>query len=57
MRHFDIEVSNRWAKRGLYQSENYDSKDDKQIGLDLNPVKQPRGTGDLDERGMPRPLF
>lgn len=57
MRHLDIEVSNRWAKRGLYQPEKYSQKDDRQLGLDLDPTNQPRGVGNIDTRGMPRPLF
>lgn len=57
MRHFDIEVSNRWAKRGLFQPENYDHNDDRQLGLDLNPIKEPRGVGNVDQRGLPRPRF
>lgn len=57
MRHLDIEVSNRWAKRGLYLPENYDSKDDRQLGLDLDAANQPRGAGNVDQRGLPRPLF
>ena len=57
MRHFDIEVSNRWAKRGLFQPENYHPKDDRQLGLDLDPTNQPQGVGTFDHRGKIRPLF
>lgn len=45
MRHIDIEISNRWAKRGLYLPENYDPKDDRQLGIDLDPINQTRGVG------------
>lgn len=57
MRHLDLEVSNRWAKRGLFQAENYSQKDDRQLGLDLNAINEPRGVGNVDFRGVPRPLF
>lgn len=36
MRHIDIEISNRWAKRGLYIPENYSREDDRHLGLDLD---------------------
>jgi hypothetical protein len=38
MRQVDIEISNRWAKRGLYTAERYKLKDDRTIGLDLNDI-------------------
>jgi hypothetical protein len=57
MRHIDIEISNRWAKRGLYVPEHYDHRDDRQLGLDLDAANQPRGVGNVDRRGLPRPLF
>jgi hypothetical protein len=57
MRNIDIEVSNRWAKRGLYQPENYSLQDDRQLGLDLDPINQPQGVGQADRRGVPRPFF
>jgi hypothetical protein len=38
MRQVDIEISNRWAKRGLYVPEKFKAKDDKRIGLDLNDI-------------------
>lgn len=57
MRHIDIEVSNRWAKRGLYIPEKYNGKDDRQLGLDLDAINQPRGVGERDGRGVIRPHF
>ena len=57
MRDIDIEISNRWAKRGLYQPENYEARNDRQLGLDLDAIKNPQGVGEVDRRGVMRPFF
>ena len=57
MRQSDIEISNRWTKRGLYVPENYKLKTDRKIGLDLNDINAPRGVGELDARGHIRARF
>ncbi len=57
MRQKDIEVSNRWTKRGLFTQQNYDFKIDRKIGLDLDPTNQINGAGDIDKRGKIRARF
>jgi hypothetical protein len=57
MRQNDIEISNRWTKRGLFISEDHDAKTDRRIGLDLDDTDQPRGVGDVDARGRLRARF
>ena len=54
MRQIDIEISNRWTKRGLFVPEEHNAKADKRIGLDLDDLNQPRGVGDVDSRGKLR---
>jgi len=38
MRQVDIEISNRWTKRGLYIPEKFRAHSDRKIGLDLNDI-------------------
>lgn len=57
MRQKDIEISNRWTRRGLFQPEDHDAKTDRRIGLDLDEINQPRGVGDVDGRGKLRARF
>jgi hypothetical protein len=57
MRQKDIEISNRWTKRGLFAPEEHNTKTDRRIGLDLDEVNQPRGLGDVDSRGKIRARF
>lgn len=57
MRQIDIEISNRWTKRGLFVPEEHDAKADRRIGLDLDDLNQPRGVGEVDPRGRIRARF
>lgn len=57
MRQVDIEISNRWAKRGLYVAEKFKGQDDRKIGLDLNDLNEPQGVGETDSRKKLRPRF
>jgi hypothetical protein len=43
MRHIDIYVSNRWAKRGIYHMENYNEDNDRKLALDLDATNKPWG--------------
>jgi len=57
MRQIDIEISDRWTRRGLFTQEDHFARSDRKIGLDLDETNQPRGLGEVDQRGKLRARF
>jgi hypothetical protein len=57
MRQVDVEISNRWTKRGLFIAEGYDGRADRKIGLDLSDTNEAQGRGEVDRRGKMRARF